>query len=361
MNAAVLMAESGWNVSVLTAPIEGFDLAFSEHAHIEIHAMPERPSHVMSKLNYLRYTARALQLARTMRPDVVYASDQLGGGAGLLAAKATGAHLVYHEHDSPEPDAAWSLSRSLRTASARRADAVILPNAERGRLAQAEIGFSMNHLHIIWNMPRKSEVPSVAVKADQPMIVYYHGSITPERLPLTAIDAVCRFQGAVRLRFAGYEVAGSEGYIRTIEQHGIAQSGEPLVQYLGQVPSHSDLLAQASQTHIGLALMPPSGGDVNMQNMTGASNKVFEYMSVGLAALVSDLPDWRREFVTTGFARACDPARVESIAAALSWFRDNPGLRREIGERNRAKILADWNYETAFAPLRELFDGWVND
>ena len=354
------MADSGWNVSVLTAPIAGIDLAFSEHANIEVHKLPERPSHVMSKPNYLRYTAKALRLARSMRPDVVYSSDQLGGGAGLLAAKAADAHLVYHEHDSPEPGAAWSMSRSLRAAAARKADAVILPNAERGRLAQAEIGFSPDHLHIIWNMPRKSEVPPVAFTADEPMIVYYHGSITPERLPQTVVDAVCRFEGAVRLDFAGYEVAGSEGYIRTIQRRGIVQNGEPLAQYLGQV-SHCDLLAQASRAHVGLALMPLGGGDVNMKNMTGASNKIFEYMSVGLAALVSDLPDWRREFVAAGFAHACDPANVESITAALSWFRANPGLRREMGARSRAKILADWNYDTVFAPLRELFHAWVND
>jgi glycosyltransferase involved in cell wall biosynthesis len=193
------------------------------------------------------------------------------------------------------------------------------------------------------------------------MILYYHGSITPERVPLTVVDAIRRFNGGVRLHVAGFEVPSSDGHINRLQRHGMTKNGQALVQYLGLKPLHSQLLAAAAQTHVGLALMPPSSYDVNMQHMTGASNKIFDYMAAGLATLVSDLPDWRREFVATGFARACDPTSIDSMTAALSWFCDNPGLRGEMGARNRAKILADWNYDTAFAPLIELFQAWVND
>src|SRR5690242_15342208 len=114
MNAAVLMAECGWRVTVLTAPIEGKTLAFARHPRVDVCAVPERPTHVMSKLNYLRYVSRAVWLARSIRPDVVYASDQLGGGAGLVVAKAIGARLIYHEHDSPEPGSATFAMRRMR-------------------------------------------------------------------------------------------------------------------------------------------------------------------------------------------------------------------------------------------------------
>ena len=54
--------------------------------------------------------------------------------------------------------------------------------------------------------------------------------------------------------------------------------------------------------------MPRTSDDMNMLNMTGASNKAFDYMAAGLTLLVSDLPDWHAMFVAPGFGRACDPA-----------------------------------------------------
>jgi glycosyltransferase involved in cell wall biosynthesis len=360
VNAAVLMAERGWNVTVLTAPIAGMQLAFPEHPLIDIQALPERPSHVMSKLNYLRYTARAIRLAQSIRPDVVYASDPLGAGPGLLAAKSTKARFAYHEHDSPTMGACGSVLSRLRGAAARNADLVIFPNEERGRIAQVEIGFVTDRLRIIWNMPRRSEMPPITDHQHEQMIVYYHGSITPERLPETVIDAILRFEGAVRLHIAGYEAPGSDGYIETLQRHGTTENGQPLVRYLGLFPISNQLLAVAAQTHVGLALMPLSSNDVNMLHMVGASNKIFEYMAAGLAVLVSDLPDWRRAFVVSGFSGACDPSSVDSVADALSWLLDNPELRRAMGVRNRSKILADWNYDTAFAPVMEMFREWVS-
>ena len=94
-----------------------------------------------------------------------------------------------------------------------------------------------------------------------------------------------------------------------------------------------------------------------MRDMTGASNKPFDYMAAGLTLLVSDLPDWHKMFVAPGFARACDPADPDSITAALDWFLDHPAERCSMAMRARAKIESEWNYDTAFAPiLDELLD-----
>jgi len=97
--------------------------------------------------------------------------------------------------------------------------------------------------------------------------------------------------------------------------------------------------------------MPGKTDDVNLRHMTGASNKPFDYMAAGLALLVSDLPDWRDMFVRPGYARPCDPADPNSVAAALRWFLDHPHERRAMAARARARIEAEWNYETAFAPV----------
>ena len=142
IHAASLMAEAGWRVCVLSAPIAGSGLEFPRHPGIELCLIAPRPSHVMTRAAYAAYMAAAARIAIRLRPDVVYASDPLGAGPGLLAARLTGARLVYHEHDTPNPGTLHPWLARLRRAAARRAAAVIFPNEARARIARDELGFS---------------------------------------------------------------------------------------------------------------------------------------------------------------------------------------------------------------------------
>jgi glycosyltransferase involved in cell wall biosynthesis len=183
------------------------------------------------------------------------------------------------------------------------------------------------------------------------MILYYHGSITPERLPESVIDAVARFNGRIRLGVAGYEAPGAIGYVGRLQARAGDADGAPIVRYAGRIPAHEMLLRHASESHVGLSLMPLDSSDVNMRHMTGASNKAFDYLSVGLPLLVSDLPDWRRFYVTPGFGLACDPGDPASIERALAWFVEHPEERRDMGAAGRRKVVESWNYEAQFQPV----------
>jgi glycosyltransferase involved in cell wall biosynthesis len=343
------MAEAGWEVTFLSAPVDGNELALEPHAHIKIHAVRTRPSHVMSALSYTLYATAAARLALRLRPDVVYASDPLGAGPGLLAARLANAVLVYHEHDSPSrlhP----ILARSRR-AAACAAKLVVFPNETRAHLAQEELRFSDKKLHIVWNVPRRAELVAAAATAELPLIVYYHGSITPERLPETVPLAIRRMAGRARLRIGGYEAPGAQGYVNYLVGSEKSASVHTPIEYLGMVPRRADLLAEAARAHIGLSLIPFSSSDLNMCHMTGASNKPFDYMAAGLALLVSDLPDWTRMFVEPGFARAADPTSADSLFAALEWFVNHAHERQGMAARGQTMIQSAWNYETVFAPI----------
>ena len=103
--------------------------------------------------------------------------------------------------------------------------------------------------------------------------------------------------------------------------------------------------------------MPNDSMDLNEQNMTGASNKAFDYLACGLPVIVSNLTDWRTMYVDTGVGLACDPDDPASIAAAVQWFLDHPDQMRAMGERGRRRILENWNYETQFAPVLSRLGG----
>jgi len=349
IHASTLMAEAGWEVTFLSAPIDGDELALNPHPRIKIHAVRTRPSHVMGNVEYAVYAAAAARLAVRLRPDVVYASDPLGAGPGLLAARLAGAALVYHEHDSPSR--LHPVLEQSRRAAARAAQLVVFPNETRAHLAQRELRFSDKKLHIVWNVPMRAELVVSAATAEPPLIVYYHGSITPERLPETVSLAVRRMAGRARLRIAGYEAPGARGYVRHLIGDDKGTVVDAPIEYLGMVPRRADLLAEAARAHIGLSLMPFKSDDVNINHMVGASNKPFDYMAAGLALLVSDLPDWTRMFVEPGFARAADPTSTDSLFAALEWFVNHAHERQEMAARGRAMIESIWNYETVFASL----------
>src|SRR5204862_2158431 len=136
----------------------GNRMQLPSHPRIAVRAIAERPSHVMEKAPYLRYAGAAARLALRWRPDVVYASDPLGAGPGMLAARLARARLVYHEHDSPAPGSLRPSLARARAATARRAELVIFPNEARARIAQAELGFSADRLRIVWNIPRQTEL-----------------------------------------------------------------------------------------------------------------------------------------------------------------------------------------------------------
>jgi hypothetical protein len=351
IHASILMAEAGWDVTFLSAPIDGNELALDPHPRIKIHEVSPRPSHVLSKVDYTVYAAAAARLALRLRPNVVYASDPLGAGPGVLAARLAGAALVYHEHDSPS-GLHPVLARSRR-AAARAARLVVFPNEARARIAQKELRFSNDRLHVVWNVPRRTELVASTPTAAPPLIVYYHGNISPETLPESVAFAVRRMAGRVKLRIVGYEAANAQGYVRRLVGGNAGAGGVDPIEYIGKV-SRAALLTQAARAHVGLAIMPRQSNNLNMQNLIGASNKPFDYMAAGLALLVSDRPDWTRMFVEPGFARAADPTSADSVFAALEWFVNHAHERQEMAARAKVMIEAAWNYETVFAPILKM-------
>lgn len=333
---------------VLNAPVSDFNLTFPVFPGILVRNIHTRPRHMMGKFDYLRYAGAAAQAALTFRPHVVYASDPLGAAPALAAAKLANAQVVYHEHDSPRPGALRRPVAELRKAVARRASVVIFPNPTRAHLAQTELGFDAERLRIVWNVPRRSELPQIPGTYDGAVTAHYHGNISPHLLPACIVDALARCRSDTRLQLIGYEAAGGKGYLaRVLESAARAQIR---VHYLGQMP-RDRLLEQTASASVGLALVAADSGDLNLRELVGASNKVFDYMAAGLPVLVPNSPEWISAFVKPGYGRSCDPDDGRSIAEELDWFAANREVARAMGERARAKIEAEWNYDTQFLPV----------
>lgn len=354
VRGAELLAEAGAEVLMLGIRVPGTDvLTRPSREGIEVHLLSPAPVGWRLKAHYARYAAWVAREAAVWRPDWVYASDVLSAPVALAIAAITGARVVYHEHDAPSlMHESWMMRRCLaaRQRLVGRADVVVTPNVERSaRLARIGKG---RPVLTAWNCPRRPVSPLPARGLAHTLRMVFRGSINSERLPLSVIDALARVPGPVTLDVAGYETVGSRGYVAALEAFARRVGVAERVRLLGAVPE-DELNACCARSDVGLALMPMQSSDENMQHMTGASNKVFEYLSCGVTPLVSDLPDWRATFVSAGVALACDPRDAGSIASALAWAAGHRRTLRAMAERGRERLLADWNYETQFAPVLE--------
>lgn len=347
INASHILAQMGWQVDVLSAPLANHCMRVQASARLRLHEIPLRPDFRIRPIDYGRYLLATARLARGSL-DLVYASDPAAALPGLLAARLSGARLVYHEHDSPtHPEHLNRLVRYGRQRIFNRADYIVFPNARRGEYVQAQSHFDPAKILTIWNTPRTQESVENVASETGPLVVYYHGSINPERLPMRVAAVVARFGGAIKIRVAGYESPGARGYMKEfVRCAGYAE-------YLGEVEERSALFDMAKGAHVGLCFMPMQSSDINMQAMTGASNKVFDYMAAGMNVLVSALADWQSMFVEPGFARSCNPEHEEELSQALNWYLQHRAALAQIGAKNRQQIAQFWNYERCFAALTD--------
>jgi glycosyltransferase involved in cell wall biosynthesis len=352
-----ILADAGWHVTFLgTGALGTQPLRFPPHPGVRVRCLGFCQPGWRQKAHYFYFCLWVVGWTLLARPKWVYVSDPLACPAALALCILPGLRVLYHEHDSPDGPPAGAFQRFVRWARgqvARRSAGCILPNETRLERFKAETG-TRQGAFCVWNCPSTSEVAPARESPNGSFWLLYHGSIVPGRLPLAVVDALAALPDCVRLRVIGYETVGAVGYVRRLQERARHLGLDRRLQVLG-VLRRAELMEWCRRCDAGLALMPLRAGDANMHSMTGASNKVFDYLASGMPLVVSDLPDWRAAYVEPGYAFACDPTDPESIARAVRRLIDHPDLALSMGEKGRQRVLKEWNYETCFLPvLRQL-------
>ena len=358
IHSSRILASRGWQVLCLGTGSQGSGaLRFGDNPAIKFAQLPFAPPGWRQKLHYLYFHLWCFARVIAFRPSWVYCSDLFACSVGRLMSLA-GMGVVYHEHDSPAPEARGFERRLLRAraALARRAVCVI-PNVRRGEVLR-DASKASNAPFLVWNCPSLAEVaPAREAQASGPMRLLYHGSIVPERLPLTVIDAIAAVPGPVVLTVVGYETNGSKGYLNRLRARAAELGISERLNIIGTVATRDELMSICREQDAGLALMPIEAGDLNLRTMEGASNKPFDYLACGLALVVSRIPEWEAMFVEPGYAYSCDPASAADLTQVLTSFMQDPARTRAMGEAGRQRILSEWNYEHQFQPVLEVLEG----
>jgi glycosyltransferase involved in cell wall biosynthesis len=360
-HSARILADNGAKVLLLGIVTTGTEaLEFPTHKNIEVRRMRSCAPGIRQKIHYLLFCLWVAWTALSWRRKWLYASDVLASPIAWLLTFWPGLSVLYHEHDGPGlPSAALKprLSAFMRLVFwtrhylARRAVLCVLPNERRIEEFRKET-CTARPLYCVWNCPSKTEARTVFTAGREPeLVIFFHGSIVPSRLPLTVLRALRSCPRNIRFHFVGYETIGHRGYVEQIFDESRRLGIRERISYLGALPRAESLRA-CSRAHVGISLMPMRSEDSNMREMVGASNKPFDYLLCGLALLVSDLPDWEKMFVNPRYGRSCNPDDPDSIADALRWFLDHPEERERMGKTGRERVLREWNYESQFRPVQ---------
>jgi glycosyltransferase involved in cell wall biosynthesis len=354
MHASSLLAERGWAVRILAVddPVyHGVRVRSDER--LQVGTLPARHPGIAQKILYGRFLAATAATTLGWRPDAVYVSNPLAAPAGMLAGHLGVRRLLYHEHDAPTGAASafMRVCNRARAALTQRAYLVIVPALGRCDLLPPRDP-SLPPPLVVWNCPRRQEVLAPRRRAGRGLRVIYQGSLGPDRLPVSVLEALARLPGSV-LRVISYPTFDSAAHVRVLSREA-ARLGVAL-ELLDPVPRPA-LFALCQECDVGLSLLPLRASDPNVGNAAGASNKAFDYLACGLPILVPALPQWQEIFVQPNYGRACDPGDPASVLAALRWFAEHPNEAAAMGERGRQRVIAEWNYECQFARVLSMLE-----
>ncbi len=328
---------------VITAPAD------FERDGVKVHALPPRAGRLY------RFTVKpylAYKKIAAINPDLIHFHDPDLILLGFLFRRR-GKHVIYDAHeDLPRqveykewiPEAlrgpvAW-LTEKLEDALVPKLSAIVTATphiAKRfARLNPRSVSVS--------NYPLLAELaaPAGTDWSAREKIVVYAGALTPERGGYELLEAAR--QSGVKVHIAGH--VSPQPMLARVQE--CVKRGE--VVYYGQVARNQvlDLMRRARAGIVCFHALP---------NHTEAQpNKLFEYMSAGLPLIASNFPLWREMLDATQCGIACDPRKVQEIAAAMRTLMDDDAKAQAMGARGQRAVLETYNWESEAKKLFALYD-----
>lgn len=283
----------------------------------------------------------AARKAAALRPDVIHAIDFDTAWPARVAARLTGAAIVYDIFDFYSEMILLDLPAFLRHLLARaerrmvrRADLVILPDLRR----QSQFGgVRPKRIVEILNVP---EDRPIAAEPAKDFTLFYGGMIARDR-GLLDLMVSCEATGAK------FIVAGHGPDEAELLPH---LESSPACLYLGTVP-YEEVLRQTAACHVLAALYDPAVPN----NRLAAPNKVYEAMMLAKPLIVSDgiaIADLVRSLGCGKIIRYGDRAAIQK---ALEELMLSPADCEAMGSRGRAAFERGYNWKTMESRLLDAY------
>lgn len=294
-----------------------------------------RPWHRVTR--FFAFWEDSAARAADLQPDLVFSSDLPGLVGASRAAQSLG---IPHLHDCHE--------LYLESTSFRKTEQRILAPIERRHMRAADSVVAVN-VSIADEYGRRYGRRPVVVRncayrvADElpvldlrPLagldptarVVLYQGGFSSGRGLDVCVEAVAALPQDVHLVLLGYGPL-RESLLEWAQKAGVGDR----VHVIDAVPP-DELMQWTASADIGLMPYQP----VSRNNLYALPNKIFEYTTVGLPIVVSDLPELRSIALGAGCGAVYDSFDPASLSAALQQVLDDlprfRGASRAYGRVN---------------------------
>lgn len=246
-------------------------------------------------LKYSEFVLRAVAKALRTKARAYHAHDLPTLLPAYLAARLSNGKLVYDAHElfteqgSPYSDSKYW--RYLERWLLKRVDGILTTNESRAEIIHREYGAESRPV-AIYNCPVMCEtLPDATplrkfVQLAVPelrRIVLFHGAISDDRQCEELIDSAKELDKGTVIVFLGY--GSPESYIAKLESSAARQGAGKKVLFHPSVPNDR-VIEYIQSADVGVVFYENSCRN----NYYCASNKLFDFLAVGVPVLASDLP-----------------------------------------------------------------------
>lgn len=337
---------------VVLSIASGADYVVEHFVNIRV-PLPLRPT---SPLAHLWFWLRLWRTALAIRPRVVHAHDFFMAFPGWVAAKLTGAQLVYDAHELIIPESGVPMSWRdrfwyiLERWTVKRANLIIAANSQRAQLMKEHYRLPAVPV-VIRNIPPAPlpsmpdgdilrRHPALGRRDEDECLIVYQGDVSIARGLGEFIAAVGLLPDRFRMIIVG-DGPDADLLRRDVKTRNL----EHRISFIGRVP-RDNLFDILRQCDIGIVAYPTRG----LNNIFCAPNKVFEYAQAGLVLLCWANPVL--ESLLANYNIGLVAQAPADIAAALQRLhKDRAVFRSEID-----RFLRDHPWEEEAARLREAYE-----
>lgn len=278
--------------------------------------------------------------------DCVHAADFDTYLPSLCASKIKQKPIIYDIYDFyPDivklPSLIHSIFRRLDISLMNHANEVII--VDKCRINQVGKG-SISDVTIIYNSPsdylcKHSYMPT----STDTLKIFYGGNLFPDRDVISMIYVADSID-SISLTLAGW---GNRDIVEEIKH--LADNRE-YVDFLGLIP-YSEVLFQSINSDILYALYDPAVPN----NRLASPNKLFEAMMCGKPIIVNEGVATADKVREENCGLVVPYGDYEALKEAVLTLKNNPELRKELGENGRRAYETKYNWKIMEKRLLDLY------